>query len=568
MVSLVPPSIREFMNLPWSQIEPYYRQLLERPLDQAQVAAWLEDWSQLARLLNETSNRLYVATTVNTEDEVAERRYQEFLDEIYPSAQAWDQQLKEKLIASGLQPTGFEVPLRNMRAEVDLFEQSNLPLLAEELKLGLRYAKVVGAQTVEWEGEERTISQLRPVQQDFDRERRERAWRLASSRQLADRQVLNALWQQLLPLRQRIAENAGKKDYRDYQWQRLLRFAYSPQDCLRFHDAIEQVVVPAARRVYEKRQHQLGVPSLRPWDLEVDPLRRPPLRPFLSVDQLKETTSRIFNRLDQQFGKYFDTMRQEGLLDLENRKAKAPGGYCTDFYASRRPFIFMNAVGLHDDVQTLLHESGHAFHFFESSRLPYYQQMQIGSEIAEVASMGMELLASPYLTEDKGGFYDPTQAARARIEHLEGVLLFWPYMAVVDAFQHWVYEHPGLAIEPDNCDATWSKLWDRFMVGVDWSGLEEEKVTGWQRKLHIFEVPFYYVEYGLAQLGAVQVWRNALQDQAQAVEAYRQALALGGTRPLPDLYAAAGARFAMDADTLRQAVDLLEQNIHKLEAVG
>jgi oligoendopeptidase F len=260
-------------------------------------------------------------------------------------------------------------------------------------------------------------------------------------------------------------------------------------------------------------------------------------------------------------------MRKKGLLDLENRKGKAPGAYCNSYDMSRLPFIFENAVGLHEDVQTLLHESGHAFHVFEEVQLPYYHQLPVGMEFAEVASMAMELLASPYLVESEGGFYSEKDAARARIEHLEESVTFWPYMAVVDAFQNWAYTHPEAATNPDNCDQQWAELYQRYLEGVDWSGLDEEMVTGWQRKLHIFEVPFYYVEYGLASLGAFQVWRNALQDQRAAVKAYRRALALGGTVPLPKLFEAAGARFAMDASMLQEAVSLAEEMIEKLEKV-
>jgi oligoendopeptidase F len=274
----------------------------------------------------------------------------------------------------------------------------------------------------------------------------------------------------------------------------------------------------------------------------------------------------VFQQVDPQLGQYFETMRREGLLDLDNRKGKAPGGYCTSFSLVRRPFIFANAVGIHDDVQTLLHEGGHGFHVFESSRLPYLQQLQVPMEFAEVASMSMELLASPYLARERGGFYSSADAARARAEHLEGIVQFWPYMAVVDAFQHWVYTHPDQATEAAACDETWSALWERFMPGVDWSGLEEEQRTGWQRKLHIHQAPFYYIEYGLAQLGAVQVWRNALQDQAGSVAAYRRALALGGTVTLPELFAAAGGRFAFDASALQEAVTLIEATLAELEA--
>jgi oligoendopeptidase F len=297
----------------------------------------------------------------------------------------------------------------------------------------------------------------------------------------------------------------------------------------------------------------------------VDPLGRPPLRPFKDVAELEARCAAIFNKVDPQLGKYFDLMRRQKLLDLDNRKGKAPGGYCTAFEVVHLPFIFMNAVGIHDDVQTLLHEGGHSFHVFETAALPYTQQLSVGMEFAEVASMGMELLSAPYLTTGQGGFYTEQEAARARIEHLEGNILFWPYMAVVDAFQHWVYENPQAAADPANCDAQWDAQWLRFMPGVDWTGLEQERMTGWQRKLHIFQVPFYYIEYGLASLGASQVWRNAIRDQAGAVAAYRKALALGGTVPLPVLYETAGARFAMDAGVLREAVQLAEVTIAELE---
>ena len=567
MFKTIPNTTHEFVNWSWVQIEPYFKDLLDRPLNATNVTRWLADWTRLADLLEETFSRLSVATTVDTTDEEAERRYKNFLDEIYPSAEAMEQKLKEKILASGLKPEGFEVPLRNMRAQADLFREANLPLLSTEIKLSMEYDKISGSQTVAWDGQEITIQQMRPVLQETERARREKAWRLAAERQLADRETLNTLWQDLLELRLKIAENADKPDYRAYKWQQLMRFDYSPEDCRLFHQAIEVAVVPAAERIYEKRRQRLGVETLRPWDLDVDPLGRSPLRPFTSVDELQSTVESIFQHVDPQLGHYFGIMRKEGLLDLDNRKGKAPGGYCTEFNVVRRPFIFMNSVGLHDDVQTLLHEGGHAFHVFETRNLLYNQQLEVAMEFAEVASMGMELLASPYLVKQQGGFYSQKEAARARIEHLEGAILFWPYMAVVDAFQHWVYENPAQASDPANCDTQWAQLWERFMCGVDWSGLEQEMTTGWQRKLHIFQAPFYYVEYGLAQLGAMQVWRNALADQTAAVAAYRKALSLGGTVPLPQLFDAAGARFAFDVDTLGAAVELAESAIEKLEAV-
>ena len=566
MLVSLPQDPKTLLNWSWQDIEPHYQDLAARTLTAQNVTAWLADWTALDDRVSEMYSRLHVATTVNTADKDAEARFKAFLDTIYPRVEAAEQKLREKLLASGLEPRDMQVPLKKMRAEADLFREANLPLLTEEHKLGIEYDRIIGAQAVQWDGKEVTISQLRPAYLDTDRARRERAWRAATQRQLADQAAINALWQKFLPLRQKLAANADKRGYREFRWQQMLRLDYTPADCVAFQNAIEQAVVPAARRLYEKRRRQLGVATLRPWDLEVDPLGRAPLKPFDHVEELKKIAASIFHRVDSRFGEYYDPMAREGLLDLDNRKNKAPGGYCTSFPMSRRPFIFANMVGLHDDLQTMLHESGHAFHDLARFALPYSQQRQVGLEFAEVASMSMELLAAPYLAAKDGGVYSEADAARARIEHLESNILFWPYMAVVDAFQHWVYENPADAADPSKCDAQWTTQWNRFMGGVDWSGLEQEMMTGWHRKLHIHQLPFYYVEYGLAQLGAVQIWANALTDQAGAVASYRRALALGGTAALPELYAAAGAKFAFDAATLNKYVGLMERTIEELES--
>ena len=566
MTLSLPKTAADFMQLSWSQIEPFYAELNGFSLNAQNVKEWLSEWTRLSEFVNETGQRLYVAMTINTADKEAEKRLYNYLDTISPPAEAAEQKLREKLLASGIEPAGFEIVLRNMRAQAALFREANLPLFTEERKLGNEYDKLIGAQTVHWEGKDVTVTQLRPVYQDTDRTMREKAWRLALSRQLSDRDAINQLWGKFMGLRKQLAANADFTDYRAFRWRQLLRFDYTPESCAQFHDAIEQAVVPAAERIYERRRKQLGVDSLRPWDLDVDPLGRPALKPFEQISMLEGKTEGIFRQVDPQLGDYFATMRKEALLDLDNRKGKAPGGYCTAFVVAKRPFIFMNAVGLHDDVQTLLHEGGHAFHVFESAHLPYFQQLEIGMEFAEVASMSMELLGLPYLSQSGTGFYTDKDAARARIEHLEGLILFWPYMAVVDAFQHWVYTHNEEATDAANCDAAWSAQWKRFMRGVDWAGLEQERMTGWHRKLHIHEVPFYYVEYGLAQLGAVQVWRNSLQNQANAVKQYRQALSLGGTVTLSQLYQTAGAKFSFDVSTLRDAVGLIEQTIGQLKA--
>ena len=564
MVLSLPRTVQDFMLLDWNDIEPYFRELEARPLTAATVEAWLADWSDLWKLLDETRERLWVATTLDTTDQEAEQRYLHFLQTTNEHAEAADFRLKRKLLDSGLIPEGFEIPLRNIRAKVELFREENLPLLTQQEELHTEYRKIMGAQTVIWEGQERTIPQMFPLQHHLDRSVRERAWTLAAERQLQDREAINLLWQRYLDLRRKIAHNAGLSDFRAYRWKQMLRFDYTPDDCKTFHDAIEQVVVPAAERIYDKHRRLLGLDTLRPWDADVDPLGRPPLRPFQDAGELVSKVGNIIQRVDPQLAGYYDSMVRAELLDLDNRQGKAPGGYCTHFVAGQQAFIFMNAVGIHDDVQTLIHEAGHAFHNYEHFRLPYYHQLEITMEIAEVASMSMELLAAPYLDGDNG-FYSTKDAARARIEHLEGILRFWPYMAVVDAFQHWAYENDQLAGDPANCDAKWAELWTRFMRGVDWSGLDDVKMTGWQRKLHIFEVPFYYVDYGLALVGALQVWRNSLDDPQQALADYRRALSLGGTKPLPELFAAAGATFAFDAGTLGELVTLIEDTIETLE---
>jgi oligoendopeptidase F len=567
MFITLPKDPQVFMHWNWNQFEPYIEDLSKRTLSSASLDGWVMDWSDLSRIISEMFARLLVATTLNTADEGAKNRFNTFLDNLYNPSQAANQTFKQKLLNSGLQPEGFDIPLRNMRVEAEIFREENLPLLSEEKKLANEYDEIIGAQTVEWEGMEVTTTQLQPVYLSLERSKREKAWRLSMERSLADRQRLNALWGTMLDVRGKIARNAGFTNYRAYRWKELLRFDYTPENCMQFHQAIEQVAVPAARRIYVKRQKQLGLDNLRPWDLNVDPLGREALKPYQTITELEDKVSTIFHRVDPELGGYFEIMRSKGLLDLDNRKGKAPGAYCSNYDMVRLPFIFENAVGLHGDVATLLHESGHGFHVFEEAHLPYYHQLQVGMEFNEVASNAMELLASPYLLASEGGFYSEKEAARARIEHLEEAVVFWPYMAVVDAFQHWVYMNLVAAANPDNCDGKWAELWQRFMVGVDWSGLDDFMVTGWQRKLHIFEVPFYYVEYGMASLGAFQVWRNALNDQQAVVAAYRRALALGGTVSLPKLYETVGARFAFDAETLQGAVGLAGEMIEKLEKV-
>ena len=562
----LPKASKEMRDWKWRDYEPFFEHLLNQKITSNNIEVWMKYWSNFSELIGEVGTDVYVSTTVDTTDKQAKKRFNTFLEDISENASNKNQKLKKKLLESGLTPENFDIPLRAIKSEVELFRKENLPLQTKDSKLSKDYDAIIGSQTVEWEGEEITITQLSPVLLETDRKRREKAWRLAAERRLKDREKINEIWQKILEIRIQIAENANFDNYRSWRWEYLKRFDYTPKDCLKFHSAIEKVIMPHVNKLIKKRKELLGLDVLKPWDLSVDPLNREPLTPFENATELEEKCHRIFGAVDEELGNHFNVMREHKLLDLANRKGKAPGGYCTEYYHQRLPFIFMNAVGTHSDVQTMLHEGGHAFHVFESNQLPYASQREVGMEFAEVASMAMELLAAPYISDNYGGFYNSQDANRARIEHLEKTIMFWPYMAVVDAFQHWAYTNPKEAMNPANCDKEWTSLWKRFQTYEDLDSEEFADViaTGWHNKLHIYHVPFYYVEYGMAQLGAIQVWGNALKNQKKAVEQYRNALSMGGNATLPELFEAAGAKFAFDEDMLNYAVDLIEGQIKEL----
>ena len=563
-----PQNIQALLEWTWADIEPFFHELQIFELDANSVDTWLKDWSDLTSYLDELFTRLYIATTQFTADREVERRFNIFIESIQPRVKVADQALKKKLLDSQLEPKGFELPLRKMRTEARIFRATNLPLLTEEQKLSSEYNKIIGGQTFEWEGQERTTPEMYPLLQARDRMIREKAWKLLLEGRLENRAALNELWGRFMELRQKIAANNQMPDYRTYAWEQKFRFDYTPDDCKAFHRAIEDVVVPAASRVYKRRQKMLGLDTLRPCDTNVNSLGDKPLRPFQTTDELEKKTKTILDQIDPEFGSYFETMINKGLLDLEARKNKAPGGYSLGFAVARQPFIFMSIAGTHENMLTLLHESGHAVHEFERGKIEYFQHRSenyLPAEFAEVASMSMELLAAPYFTKERGGFYDQAEAARAHIQQLEDIIAFWPYMALVDAFQHWIYENPKQSTDGTNCENHWAELWDRFMPGIDYSGFEDAKKTYWHRQLHIFTTPFYYIEYGMAQLGAAQVWANSLRDQRAAVVAYKKALALGSTVGLPKLFETAGAKFSFDAATIKDSIDLMEKTIQKLE---
>ena len=564
----LPDSSDHMLDWDWEQYQPYYDALLATDLTQDNIADWLRAWDDFSRLVYEVMARVTVATTVDTADETAEARYLHVTQDIEPPFRTVSDRLQRMWVDSGVSVDGMTEPLRHIRTSIELFREENLPLIAELSQLDLEYDKISGAQTVMWNGEERTLQQVEPLLQDTDRDTRKAAFMAIGDRWLQDRAALNDLWQKLFRLRQQVARNAGFDNYLEYGWKERGRLDYSPEDARRFHQSILDTVVPAVKRLNETRRQRLGVDTLKPWDLTVGIYGDEQLAPFEDVAELTARADSIFHQMDGQLGDYFTTMIEQQLLDLENRRNKAPGGYCITFSDRLVPFIFMNAVGTHDNVQTLLHEAGHAFHAFLSTDLPYPGlQGDAPMEFCEVASMSMELISMPYWTEKDGGYYNDADAARGQAEHFEHSIRFWAYMAVVDAFQHWAYTSGDDALDPASCDAKWSALWEQYMGSVDYSGLQDWVATGWHRKLHIFKYPLYYIEYGLAQMGAVQVWRNALQDSQQAaLDRYREALSQGGTQSLPRLFEMAGARLAFDSETLGECVELLETQLHQVES--
>lgn len=547
-------------------VRPLLERLLARPLDTASdLETWLLDVSELQACMAEERSRRYIAMTRDTGDEIAERRYLElvegFLPKVKPHLHGLNQTYlaapaRQQLLAEG--SGRYDVLDREIAAEIELYREENIPLQTEASLLSQRYQKVSGSMTMQFRGQEQTMPQMAKHLEEQDRDLRREAWMAIVERRLTDRDTCDEIFDELIALRARIAANADCAGYRDYTFRALQRFDYTPADCFDFHDAVERTVVPLARELAEQRRQTMGLEELRPWDMAADSLGRPPLRPFSEGAELADGVAEIFARLDPELAAQFASMRTHGELDLESRKGKAPGGYMSTLEEVRRPFIFMNAAGVHRDVETLLHESGHAFHAIAARAEPLVGYRHAPIEFAEVASMTMELFGDDHLD----AFYSDADAARAKRKHLEGIIQLLPWVAWIDAFQHWIYTHPDHSREDRT--AKWLALESRFGEPVEWGEHTAARQSSWQRQLHLFCYPFYYIEYGIAQLGALQIWRNAKRDHARALAAYRRALALGGSRRLPELFASAEAVFSFDQATVAPLIDLVSAELMKL----
>ena len=550
----------------WDVIEPLFDQLendLELCESSASLEAWLLKVSEVGAILDEDGSRRYIAMTCHTSSDEAKGAYLDFVENIEPHLKERFFQLAKKFVShpqrENLPKERYEILNRDWQSMVDLFREENVPLETEESKLGQQYQEKMGALTVEFQGEEKTLVQMGVYLQETDRSVRQEAWERVAGRRLQVSEECDRQFDDLKDLRIQIAANAGFGDYRDFKHVAKGRFDYQPEDCFKFHEAVEKVVMPAYNEMLAGRRSKLGLDTLRPWDTSVDPDGLEPLRPFTEVEEMVAKTKGIFDQVDGELATGFQTMRDGQLLDLANRKGKAPGGYQSSLPEARLPFIFMNSVGLQRDVETLLHEAGHAFHTLAAQDEDIHEYQHAPLEFCEVASMSMELVGNEHLEE----FYSHDDCVRARRQHLEGIIGLFPWIATVDAFQHWIYTHPKHTLEER--DEAWNGLLDRFGGDIDWSGHEKARTKMWHRQSHIFLVPFYYIEYGIAQLGALGVWNNSKTDRALALSDYKKALALGGSRPLPELFAAANIPFQFDTEAFKPLVELIQSELAALK---
>ncbi len=528
----------------WSSVEPYYRNLLTRPLRSVDdLVVWLQHHSELSSAMEEEQAWRYIRMNCDTTDSRLSAAFEYFITTIFPEAEKLSHQLDMKLIRAGmldqLDNDRYLVFIRALKRRTELFREENVPLLAALQVTEQEYGRIMGGLTVHFRGKELTLQQAANLLRDTDRDKREQVFALIHHQRIAQVSRLQDLYSELVGKRMQVSNNAGFASYRDYKFAELGRFDYTADDCLLFRSAVRKHVKPLVERIHRKRQEDLGYRALKPWDLDVNPTGREPFKPFDHPDELVEKTVQCFNEIRPGYGEYLERMHRHGFMDLGSRPGKAPGGFNYPLYESNVPFIFMNAVGNQRDVETLAHEGGHAIHSFLTAGLPLVEYKSLPAEVAELASMSMELIFMEHWHHFSN---DVEEIRRARRNQLEEIITILPWIICVDAFQHWVYTHPGHTHRER--DQAWIDIaMEQMSSVVDYTGVEEHLTYAWQRQLHIFEMPFYYIEYAIAQLGAISVWRNYRENPSGTLDRYESALRLGYSKPIPEIYRAAGIPF-------------------------
>lgn len=555
----------DFAITNWEGLEPYFRNLDERVINSLpDLEQWLKDASELEAVISEDACWRQIKMTCDTENKELEEAFTFFMMEIQPKIQPYSDKLNKKLVDSPftkeLDQKKYFTYLRNVRKNIELFRVANIPLQAELSVMQQQFGVISGKMTIEMNGQEYTLQQAAKFLEDPDRNIREDVYHKINGRRLQDKKELNNLFSSLLKKRHQVALNTGFENFRDYRFAELGRFDYSKEDCYQFHEAVKLHVMPLVNQIYEIKKKKLGLDTLRPWDVEAEPAGIQPLRPFKNGGELTEKTIACFDELKPFFGDCLRKMKTMGHLDLESRKGKAPGGYNCPLAESGAPFIFMNAAGQLDDVTTMVHEGGHAIHSFLAHELELTGFKEYPTEIAEVASMAMELFS---MNHWHVFFDDKEELKRAKEQQLERVITIFPWIATIDKFQHWIYENPNHTEEERATQ--WVSILEEFSSAViDFSGLDEYRKFAWQRQLHLFEVPFYYIEYGIAQLGAIGLWQQYKQDSEAAIKNYITALKLGGTKTLPELFKAAGLQFDLSPAHIQQLMLFVKQELDNL----
>ena len=556
---------KDFTITNWESLEPYFITLDERKIESIpELEQWLKDASELEAVISEDACWRQIKMTCDTENKELEAAFTFFMMEIQPKIQPFSDKLNKKIVdcpwTKELDPQQYFTFLRNVKKNIELFREANIPLQAELGVMQQQFGVISGKMTVDVNGREYTLQQAAKFLEDPDRNLREEVFRKINDRRLQDKEELNNLFSSLLQKRNQIAVNTGFENFRDYRFAELGRFDYSKEDCYQFHEAVKLHVLPLVNQLYESKRKKLGLDVLRPWDVEAEPAGIQPLRPFKNGEELTEKTIACFEELKPFFGDCLRKMKALGHLDLESRKGKAPGGYNCPLAESGAPFIFMNAAGQFDDVTTMVHEGGHAIHSFLTHELALTGFKEYPTEIAEVASMSMELFS---MNHWQVFFDNKEELTRAKEQQLERVITIFPWIATIDKFQHWVYENPEHTEEQRA--SQWLFILGEFTSPViDFTGLEDYRRFSWQRQLHLFEVPFYYIEYGIAQLGAIGLWQQYKQNPEAAIQNYIAALRLGGTRTLPELFSAAGLQFNFSPAYIQQLMLFVKQELEHL----